>query len=56
MKKVFAVLALLLAFIGNKVAADDTFDVAAKHAIAVEASTGKVLYEKMQLHLMVLLQ
>lgn len=46
MKKVFAVLALLLAFIGNKVAADDTFDVAAKHAIAVEASTGKVLYEK----------
>jgi D-alanyl-D-alanine carboxypeptidase (penicillin-binding protein 5/6) len=46
MKKVFAVLAVLLAFIGNKVAADDTFDVAAKHAIAVEASTGKVLYEK----------
>lgn len=46
MKKVFAVLALLLAFIGSKVAADDNFDVAAKHAIAVEASTGKVLYEK----------
>lgn len=45
MKKVIAALAILLAFIGNSVYADD-FDVAAKHAIAVEATTGKVLYEK----------
>ena len=27
------------------------FDVAAKHAIAVEATTGKILYEKMQISL-----
>ncbi|GAB6886359.1 MULTISPECIES: D-alanyl-D-alanine carboxypeptidase PBP3 [Streptococcus] len=45
MKKVIAALAILLAFIGSSVYADD-FDVAAKHAIAVEATTGKVLYEK----------
>ena len=45
MKKVFAVLALLLAFIGNKVAADDTFDVGAILAIAVVAYTVIVLYE-----------
>lgn len=45
MKKVIATLAILLAFIGSSVYADD-FDVAAKHAIAVEATTGKVLYEK----------
>lgn len=52
MKKVIAALAILLAFIGSSVYADD-FDVAAKHAIAVEATTGKVLYEKMLLHLLV---
>ena len=45
MKKVIAALAILLAFIESSVYADD-FDVAAKHAIAVEATTGKVLYEK----------
>lgn len=45
MKKVIAALAILLAFIGSSVYADD-FDVAAKHAIAVEATTGRVLYEK----------
>lgn len=45
MKKVIAALAIILAFIGSSVYADD-FDVAAKHAIAVEATTGKVLYEK----------
>ncbi|WP_024344764.1 D-alanyl-D-alanine carboxypeptidase PBP3 [Streptococcus equinus] len=45
MKKVIAALAILLAFIGSSVYADD-FDVAAKHAIAVETTTGKVLYEK----------
>ena len=45
MKKVIAALAILLAFIGSSVYAND-FDVAAKHAIAVEATTGKVLYEK----------
>ncbi|WP_423216427.1 D-alanyl-D-alanine carboxypeptidase PBP3 [Streptococcus equinus] len=45
MKKVIAALAMLLAFLGSSVYADD-FDVAAKHAIAVEATTGKVLYEK----------
>ena len=30
----------------QSVSADDDFDVSAEHAIAVEATTGKVLYEK----------
>lgn len=45
MKKFIACLAILMAFFTVKVSADD-FDVPAKHAIAVEATTGKVLYEK----------
>lgn len=48
MKKIFAFFAIFLTFlvVGSKVSADDNFDVAAEHAIAVEATTGKVLYEK----------
>lgn len=48
MKKIFAFFAIFLTFlaVGSKVSADDDFDVAAEHAIAVEATTGKVLYEK----------
>lgn len=34
----------------------DDFNVAAKHAIAIETTTGKVLYEKMPPLLMALLQ
>ena len=45
MKKFIACLAILMAFFTIKVSADD-FDIPAKHAIAVEATTGKVLYEK----------
>ena len=46
MKKLIIVFAFFLAFFGGKISADDNFDVAAKHAIAVEATTGKILYEK----------
>ena len=48
MKKIFAFFAIFLTFlaVGSKVSADDDFDVSAEHAIAVEATTGKVLYEK----------
>jgi len=48
MKKIFAFFAIFLTFlaVGSKVSADDDFDIAAEHAIAVEATTGKVLYEK----------
>lgn len=46
MKKFIAFFAIALAFLGSRVSADDNFDVAAKHAIAVEATTGKILYEK----------
>lgn len=48
MKKIFAFFAIFLTFlaVGSKVSADDDFDAAAEHAIAVEATTGKVLYEK----------
>lgn len=48
MKKIFAFFAIFLTFlaVASKVSADDDFDVAAEHAIAVEATTGKVLYEK----------
>lgn len=48
MKKIFVFFAIFLTFlaVGSKVSADDDFDVAAEHAIAVEATTGKVLYEK----------
>ena len=48
MKKIFAFFAIFLTFlaVGSKVSADNDFDVSAEHAIAVEATTGKVLYEK----------
>lgn len=45
MKKIIAFFVISLAFISCHVRAND-IDIAAKHAIAVEASTGKVLYEK----------
>ena len=45
MKKLIAFLMIFLGFFPGKVLADD-FNVSAKHAIAVEATTGKILYEK----------
>ena len=46
MKKIILSLLLFLSFgVTTSVSAQD-FDVAAKHAIAVEANTGKILYEK----------
>ncbi|MGT2926526.1 D-alanyl-D-alanine carboxypeptidase PBP3 [Streptococcus cuniculipharyngis] len=46
MKKIISVVLLVLSLLsGQEVAAND-FDVPAKYAIAVEASTGKILYEK----------
>ncbi|TWT14475.1 D-alanyl-D-alanine carboxypeptidase PBP3 [Streptococcus sp. sy010] len=48
MKKIACFVIIILSFLSSsvKVWAADNFDVSAKHAIAVEASTGKILYEK----------
>ncbi|MBM7643236.1 D-alanyl-D-alanine carboxypeptidase PBP3 [Streptococcus loxodontisalivarius] len=48
MKKILTLLFVFLAILGFQtgLAAADDFDVAAEHAIAVEVTTGKVLYEK----------
>ena len=45
MKKFFALFIVCLTLIGTKVKAEE-FDVAANHALAVELTTGKILYEK----------
>ncbi|MDO4873569.1 MAG: D-alanyl-D-alanine carboxypeptidase, partial [Carnobacterium sp.] len=47
MKKIILSLLTLITFgaVAPTVSAQD-FDIAAKHAIAVEATTGKILYEK----------
>ena len=46
MKKIVCLLFILISLIGFGVKAEENFDVSAKHAIAVEANTGKILYEK----------
>ena len=46
MKKLFLTLIILISFGSATTAFAQDFDVAAKHAIAVEATTGKILYEK----------
>ena len=46
MKKLFLTLITLISFGSATTAFAQDFDVAAKHAIAVEATTGKILYEK----------
>lgn len=46
MKKIFCLLLITISFFGGAVKADDNFDVSARHAIAIENSTGKILYEK----------
>ena len=43
MKKFFALFIVCLTLIGTKVKAEE-FDVAANHALAVELTTGKILY------------
>lgn len=45
MKKFFALFIVCLTLVGTKVKAEE-FDVAANHALAVELTTGKILYEK----------
>lgn len=45
MKKFFALFIVCLTLIGTKVKAEE-FDAAANHALAVELTTGKILYEK----------
>lgn len=44
-----------LSFRGASTAVAQDFTIAAKHAIAVEANTGKILYERMQRNLSKLL-
>ena len=46
MKKLFLTLLTLFSFASATTVAAQDFDVAAKHAIAVEANSGKILYEK----------
>ena len=46
MKKLFLTLITLISFGSATTAFAQDFDVAAKHAIAVEATSGKILYEK----------
>ena len=46
MKKLFLTLITLISFGSATTAYAQDFDVAAKHAIAVEATSGKILYEK----------
>ena len=46
MKKLFLTLLILFSFASATTVAAQDFDVAAKHAIAVEANSGKILYEK----------
>ena len=46
MKKLFLTLITLFSFASATTVAAQDFDVAAKHAIAVEANSGKILYEK----------
>ncbi|MGT2837282.1 D-alanyl-D-alanine carboxypeptidase PBP3 [Streptococcus macacae] len=46
MKKFLFLLLIAFSFISSSVKAEETFNAAAKHAIAVEANTGKILYEK----------
>ena len=46
MKKLFLTLLTLFSFASATTVAAQDFDVAAKHAIAVEAKSGKILYEK----------
>ena len=46
MKKLFLTLITLISFASATTVAAQDFDVAAKHAIAVEANSGKILYEK----------
>lgn len=46
MKKIIISLLTLLTFGTISTVSAQSFDVAAKHAIAVEATTGKILYEK----------
>ncbi|NLQ99230.1 D-alanyl-D-alanine carboxypeptidase [Streptococcus mutans] len=46
MKKIVCLLFILISLIGFGVKAEENFDISAKHAIAVEANTGKILYEK----------
>ncbi|MEX2785660.1 D-alanyl-D-alanine carboxypeptidase PBP3 [Streptococcus sp. H49] len=45
MKKILGIIFVLLIFWGGTAKADD-FEAAAEHALAVEVSTGKILYEK----------
>lgn len=45
MKRLFLCLLVLVGMTANKVAADD-FNIAAKSAMAVDATSGKILYEK----------
>lgn len=46
MKKIFLTILTLISFGSTTTVFAQDFDVAAKHAIAVEANTGKILYEK----------
>ena len=46
MKKLFLTLITLISFGSATTVFAQDFDVAAKHAIAVEANSGKILYEK----------
>ncbi|QEY06872.1 putative D-alanyl-D-alanine carboxypeptidase [Streptococcus mutans] len=46
MKKILCLALLCLALFSFQAKAEEHFDAAAKHAIAVEANTGKILYEK----------
>ncbi len=46
MKKILCLVLLFLSLLSFQARAEEQFDVAAKHAIAVEADTGKILYEK----------
>ena len=46
MKKLFLTFLTLISFGSATTVFAQDFDVAAKHAIAVEANSGKILYEK----------
>lgn len=46
MKKILCLIVVLFGFLAQSVRADEPFDVFAKHAIAIEQSTGKILYDK----------
>lgn len=55
MKKIFLTLLTVSLLGGASTAVAQDFTIAAKHAIAVEANTGKILYERMQRNLSKLL-